>query len=664
MIEYFLFCSALEKHGRAHPNEAEKYDRVGWYLQVEVRKTVNEYREHCSGTGRAKIRSVSTDFVVRVNLQPSSAWCETLPQLMQSRFEHYRIAANKPLRALYSYTTASGDGNQHYLNASEYVCGPQLVAPLLSRLRRLWVWAYIGVAVFGGVFVWFVGHRGIFFYDQSGVFDGAWRLIQGQVPYRDFYTPYGPVVFLIQSLFFRLAGVDFSSMVLSAAVVNSAAVLCVIQLIRRLLPGDVGKGTALGAGLLTCVWFQAPFGTLWFEQTSFLFNLFAMVLLVEAPFRNPRGAVSLRFAAGCLLAIAILSKQSAGFILLPVPLGVVLASLLPERRKVITALLQVSAGMFLVACVFVIWLWTCSSPSGFWQSVVVMTGELGRQRASSVRSVSRLFEFRPTWRFVLAPLITFGVFAATRGAFSSRSRILTSWIVLSYAFLQNAFAALTLQEVWNSGGYLGLINGLSFGLLSGVSLQKRHPGSRVWYRINAAIPFAIVFLFFVPGYQGYHASVSRVVQQFEPGSTFTEHLNVRGMSRLRWGDPTIVGPSKITRVDFEKLNSWLDGVDSNFAVFADATILYGLHRRISPHPWLYFIRDHSFLMSDIAQVDVILSNSLIKNDVKVLVLEKVSSGEDVKVLELMPRLQEWIHGHFHKTEEFGIYEIWMRQTAN
>jgi hypothetical protein len=148
------------------------------------------------------------------------------------------------------------------------------------------------------------------------------------------------------------------------------------------------------------------------------------------------------------------------------------------------------------------------------------------QRASSVRSVSRLFEFRPTWRFLLAPLITFGAFAATRGAFSSRSRILTSWIVLSYAFLKNAFAALTRQDVWNSVGYLGLINGLSFGLLSRVSLQKRHPGSRVWYRINAAIPFAIVFLFFVPGYQGYHASVSRVVQLSNSSSQVAHSLSI------------------------------------------------------------------------------------------------------------------------------------------
>jgi hypothetical protein len=46
----------------------------------------------------------------------------------------------------------------------------------------------------------------------------------------------------------------------------------------------------------------------------------------------------------------------------------------------------------------------------------------------------------------------------------------------------------------------------------------------------------------------------------------------------------------------------------------------------------------------------------IKNNVKVLVLEKFSYDEGVKVLELMPRL-EWIHSQFRKTEEFGIYEI-------
>src|SRR4249919_253711 len=130
----------------------------------------------------------------------------------------------------------------------------------------LWAVAHILTAIFGGIFVWIVGHKGIYLYDQSGVFDGAWRLIQGQVPYLDFFTPYGPVIFWIQSLFFRLAGVDFSSMVLSAAFINSVAILCMIRLVRRLFPESIHQPTAIGAGLLTAVWFQAPFGTLWFEQ--------------------------------------------------------------------------------------------------------------------------------------------------------------------------------------------------------------------------------------------------------------------------------------------------------------------------------------------------------------------------------------------------------------
>src|ERR1700732_4587120 len=124
----------------------------------------------------------------------------------------------------------------------------------------LWSWAYLSTAILGGIVVWVVGHRGIYLDDQSGVFDAAWRMVQGQVLYRDFYAPYGPIVFWIQSMFFRLAGVDYSSMVLSAAAINSIAILCVIWVIRRLLPNPLHRPTAIVAGLLTAVWFQAPSG--------------------------------------------------------------------------------------------------------------------------------------------------------------------------------------------------------------------------------------------------------------------------------------------------------------------------------------------------------------------------------------------------------------------
>ena len=326
--------------------------------------------------------------------------------------------------------------------------------------------------------MWVVGHRGIYLFDQSGVFDGAWRVVQGQVLYRDFYAPYGPIVFWVQSLFFRLAGVDYSSMVLSAAVINSVAIVCVMWLVRRLFPNPLHRPTAIATGLLTAVWFQAPFGTLWFEQTSFCFNLVAMVLLVETGFWSERTAVYLRVAAGCSLAISVLSKQSAGVVLLPVPLGVVVITCLTGRRQILGPLLQVSAGILLVAAVFVLWLWSVSSLTGFWRSVVVTSRVLAGARIGRVISVTDLLLLGQTLPFVRVALLAFFVFAISRGAFSRPNSVLISWILLGYIFLQNVFASITMNEVYNSVGYLGLINGLAFGLFSQVFWKKRLGGER------------------------------------------------------------------------------------------------------------------------------------------------------------------------------------------
>src|SRR5262245_49450456 len=39
----------------------------------------------------------------------------------------------------------------------------------------------LGVLAFSFAWVWEVGHRGLFMLDQSIVFDGAWRIFEGQV---------------------------------------------------------------------------------------------------------------------------------------------------------------------------------------------------------------------------------------------------------------------------------------------------------------------------------------------------------------------------------------------------------------------------------------------------------------------------------------------------
>src|SRR5262249_8709318 len=150
----------------------------------------------------------------------------------------------------------------------------------------------------------------------------------------------------------------------------------------------------------------------------FCFNLVAMVLLVETGFWSERTAVYLRVAAGCSLAISVLSKQSAGVVLLPVPLGVVVITCLTGRRQILGPLLQVSAGVLLVAAVFVLWLWSVSSLTGFWRSVVVTSRVLAGARIGRVISVTDLLLLGQTLPFVRVALLAFFVFAISRGAFS------------------------------------------------------------------------------------------------------------------------------------------------------------------------------------------------------------------------------------------------------
>jgi len=432
------------------------------------------------------------------------------------------------------------------------------------------------------------------------------------------------------------------------------------------LPDVQFRPASIAGGLLTAVWFQAPFGTLWFEQTSFFFNILALTLVMETTHSSERTAAYLHVAAGCSLAFAILSKQT-GTVLLPVPLATAVMLSVPRWRKTI---LELSAGMLLVFALFALWLVAFSSPTGFWRSVIVMSRELGASRVRGLRSLAFILDVKLTWGYVWKPITLVLVFAVSRVAFRSalaKINVVTAcWLILGYIFFQNIFAALTLNEPENSMGYLGLINGLAFGLCLPPMWRPRFAQLRI-AGLLVSVPLLVVSAYYIVAkttFDGWTYSAMRSVQEFVHPTRFDERVNVPGASRLVWGDPTFVGPRsgpkmELTRKDFEDVNAWLAKANINFFVFPDSTLLYGLHHKVSPQPWLYFFEGHSFRESDLPQIDVTILRSLQKNKVGVVVLEKVSYLENHKLLQKMPQLDAWIHNNFEKTAEFGIYEVWV-----
>jgi 4-amino-4-deoxy-L-arabinose transferase-like glycosyltransferase len=215
--------------------------------------------------------------------------------------------------------------------------------------------------------------------DQSIVFDGGWRILQGQVPYRDFVLPFGPVSMWLQAAAFRILGVSYFAVVLPACLMNALGACLAYSVFRKLSPEKIWP--ALAAGLVTGSWLYAPMGTVYLEQTAFVGIWIAQAMVVFG-IDSPRFPVQTAWMAGAGLALsaALFSKTNAGG--LAIPFVFLTAVLLPppERRRWLAPGVALSLGLAAGLGLFFLWLAAFSDLSGFRNMVLGAGGHEGRKR--------------------------------------------------------------------------------------------------------------------------------------------------------------------------------------------------------------------------------------------------------------------------------------------
>jgi len=84
---------------------------------------------------------------------------------------------------------------------------------------------YIILAIFSLFINQYIANRGAFPIDSFLIFDAAYNIVEGNHPFKDYWLITGPFVDYVQSLFFLLFGVSWTSYVLHASVVNMALTL-------------------------------------------------------------------------------------------------------------------------------------------------------------------------------------------------------------------------------------------------------------------------------------------------------------------------------------------------------------------------------------------------------------------------------------------------------
>lgn len=200
------------------------------------------------------------------------------------------------------------------------------------------------LVLFGAAISFVYGRVGYMPLDQSIVFDGGWRVLSGQLPFRDFTSPAGFVPIFMQAGFFRLFGVSWTTYLMHAAVLNGLFCVLVYLLLRR---HQTPRRPAFLYGLLSGVVFYPPFGVPYMEQHAFFFATLAITLTALATHAAAPWTKRILWSlVSVSLALAYLSKQIPTIFAPPV---ILLMLWYWERAHLKAALLALAAGGLAVA---------------------------------------------------------------------------------------------------------------------------------------------------------------------------------------------------------------------------------------------------------------------------------------------------------------------------
>ncbi len=539
--------------------------------------------------------------------------------------------------------------------------------------------ACILLLIFSFYFCFSSGQRGFFAFDQSIVFDGSYRILSGQIPYKDFVIPFGPMVFWTQALFFKLLGASYASYIFGAAFINTLVTAISIILLRILFPAY--RILSYLAGLLTAVWFYAPFGTPWMEQTAFFFSLLAFIALLfslQLQNRHPIIYSLLLFVSGQLAVLALLSKQNAGVFIFPLYFFVMIAFDAPDFKRV-----GRNAGIFLAGvmggmAIFWGWLSLYSHPDIFVQYAVKRPASIGKVRLfkDGLLPVFKtlIFGWAPrrwklfNWGFMVISMIVSSLyifnFKTNRELW--RRRLLACIVCLCLIMAQNIFIQSTYNQCTNGFVFMGVIFATGIGLLL---FLKKWGASSIKDKTSRAIITAILVLgislsatvSYIVFIDGINISLSRDVQDIFRESSFPKPCQIGGLRGLRWGVPTPVGNSHVSLKDIDNLQKYLKRRGRPFFIFPDFTIFYALLNVASPQPILWFDKGLTYPERYDRSLDEWIVRDLKKNNVALVILEQESLKGTDERLNHFPILKSYIHTNFKKEHQIGIFDIFEKR---
>lgn len=456
-------------------------------------------------------------------------------------------------------------------------------APFFT-LVALIILASFGLTLWGG-------SLGCYYFDQSIIFDGAWRVLNGQIPFRDFVAPVGPVIFYLQALFFKLWGVTHFAYRLHAAVLSAVLTAVVMQITLWILPGR--RWLCLMTGLLTTFWFYAPLGTPWYSQDSVFFGALGLAGIFYA-FRNGNTFFPARcrfhwlgpfFWAGPCMVLSFLTKQNSGAMFLLMPY--ILAWLPPAKTGAWRSCLDYALGLILSIALTLGLVYTFASPNLFWNHLFAIPYGTLFERLLHKKFFSKTVLFHIAFTGIVVGWL---LLRWLRRAWNPRySPLLLPLLLFTLGFVFHlGMITTSTSDAFINIPFIGLLFALLYVLMEQIlALGSKAASQRLLPWLKGLLTL-MVLLFCALGFNLIH---SYKLKGREPGQVLMPPIPSGPLQGLRWNNPAS-GPISLENVS-AALALMLQTPEPVYIV-GGFTMLYGLSGHASVDPYLWFHEGLSF----------------------------------------------------------------------
>ncbi len=160
--------------------------------------------------------------------------------------------------------------------------------------------------------------------------EGAYRMSEGQLPFRDFGTPLGGFYWVIPGIFFKIFGAKMITLVKAQVLINILSGLAFRSILRSL---SVQPGVRFVSVLVYCVSFSFFNFWPWYNHSVIVYEFIALAFLLRGLLADSKRRELIQLSlAGLFTTLSFFTKQDAGGMALLIGGALALAVAIRDRR--------------------------------------------------------------------------------------------------------------------------------------------------------------------------------------------------------------------------------------------------------------------------------------------------------------------------------------------